>query len=1069
MLLNRLSSDDVKKYLESIVIILRKDTSLCKPILSACEYFLLDMSYSSYTLGRVLPAISRGFNNYNEEERKKCLEFLRIYLPIDNDKIIEILRKDYKQFYNYGTIYHSLLSQVLLYEEYNPKKLFETECPCTNEELSELILSEIIPIYIKDSSAEEIDLYETFYNIDSNYTCMVGCKDFNDYLCSGFSAQYVFGVFHTVFESRLLFDSLYNYGTNDVELLKIYYPWKINSYDTMLQSIFTSLYSHYDKPNRKFMISIKHLKISFQHGNTFINWLKTHPNIISIEISAESGETFFSDIYYPLLKSIPKTITSIIVYDLTLQHITTLFGLVSRRYKSNSPITGIGLINCSLNKFFTNKNSQNSNRFSISSLFENYSYGLEWLDLKRNSLSDENAASIINSLYNNTSLTSLDLSYNNIKGGESIISELTKPTSKIISRSSISHLSSIDSMSSFTDILSPSDLLSPSPILNNINEDYNESMLLSLKEIILSHNNISLEMVTSLLACISDVDTALQHIDLCNNKIKFNNTIKDYSIKHPFMVSLLKILSNNSSIISFDIRGNPIVFSPFYEEMTNSLMKNKSENLCFFISDDYYEKWDKILTKRRVKRRRTITQSISPLPDISYICDESFPENVDILLLLSSPLDNQYQLKIEQEKTAIIDAVRNSNCDIHLKIEYGNSYLPSFQAYPTPIFHYAGHTNEDKESLILEDNYGRTKLLSANDFIEYCASGRNKPKLIYLNACDSVKLVEKLQQNIHHIISVNPDYHQPISDRICVHFAHIFYLSLFRGFSVKQSFDFACVEINLYSDVNGKAPPFKLLQKDNKDEVLFHSLERVKHIVSGYNKIIPPLPDFYVGRSKTLSDVLCNILSKSDGFRLPTLTVIYGKNGIGKATFSLSLLHYLEAREILVDAHLSIYVSLENINENQDRLSLINKTIKRTLYLSMKSESEIDYIHYIKKCRINILFVLVHMDKFNDDRNQTLIYQLKQLYPKSQFIISTVDNKLATLNQCSIELKRLAIEHIKSIIRKTMESITHLYVHRSTVEDFCNKHYPNKNYPDSLSIFIYIIATIIQDVYKFKF
>jgi len=108
------------------------------------------------------------------------------------------------------------------------------------------------------------------------------------------------------------------------------------------------------------------------------------------------------------------------------------------------------------------------------------------------------------------------------------------------------------------------------------------------------------------------------------------------------------------------------------------------------------------------------------------------------------------------------------------------------------VVHFSGH-GEGEQGLLLEDEIGQIKLVSADALAALFKLYGDRLQCVVLNACYSTVQAEAIAQHIPYVIGMS----DAISDRAAIEFAVAFYDALGAGRDVEFAYQNACVAIQL--------------------------------------------------------------------------------------------------------------------------------------------------------------------------------------------------------------------------------------------------------------------------------
>ncbi|WP_081980892.1 CHAT domain-containing protein [Neosynechococcus sphagnicola] len=173
-------------------------------------------------------------------------------------------------------------------------------------------------------------------------------------------------------------------------------------------------------------------------------------------------------------------------------------------------------------------------------------------------------------------------------------------------------------------------------------------------------------------------------------------------------------------------------------------------------------------------------------------------DTVKILFLAADPSDS-VRLRLGQELRDIREKLQLSRYrdNFHLEsresVRTGDISQAIFDTEPQ-IVHFSGHGTGTGE-LCFEDVQGKTKPVKPDALANLFKLVANQVNCVILNACYSEAQAKSIAKHIPFVIGMN----DAIGDKAAIAFAVGFYRALGSGRSVKEAYDFACVEIQLES------------------------------------------------------------------------------------------------------------------------------------------------------------------------------------------------------------------------------------------------------------------------------
>jgi hypothetical protein len=184
-----------------------------------------------------------------------------------------------------------------------------------------------------------------------------------------------------------------------------------------------------------------------------------------------------------------------------------------------------------------------------------------------------------------------------------------------------------------------------------------------------------------------------------------------------------------------------------------------------------------------------------------------------ILFLAASP-DDQVKLALDQEAREIRTKIRASEHrdSLEFKTEWAvrpDDLLQYLNELKPQAVHFSGHG--DTNELILNDENGRSKPVSAKALRALFELHKRTVRLVVLNACYSKRQAKALVEVIDCAIGMRRD----IGDDAAIAFAAAFYRKLGFGASVKEAFEEGRVALMLQGIPEDKTP--ELLVKSGVD------------------------------------------------------------------------------------------------------------------------------------------------------------------------------------------------------------------------------------------------------------
>jgi hypothetical protein len=179
-----------------------------------------------------------------------------------------------------------------------------------------------------------------------------------------------------------------------------------------------------------------------------------------------------------------------------------------------------------------------------------------------------------------------------------------------------------------------------------------------------------------------------------------------------------------------------------------------------------------------------------------------------ILILTANP-KNTDKLRLDEEVREIEEGLQRSRSRDQFEIIAKWAIRPddlrrALLDHEPQIVHFSGH-GAGTEGLVLENNAGQIKLVSAQSLARLFKLFQDKVECVLLNACYSEAQAEAIHQHIHHVIGMS----EAIGDRAAIEFAVGFYDGLGAGRSYADAFEFGLSAIDLEGIQETATPQFK--------------------------------------------------------------------------------------------------------------------------------------------------------------------------------------------------------------------------------------------------------------------
>ncbi|MGB9179478.1 MAG: CHAT domain-containing protein [Pyrinomonadaceae bacterium] len=110
------------------------------------------------------------------------------------------------------------------------------------------------------------------------------------------------------------------------------------------------------------------------------------------------------------------------------------------------------------------------------------------------------------------------------------------------------------------------------------------------------------------------------------------------------------------------------------------------------------------------------------------------------------------------------------------------------------IVHFSGHGSMTEE-IVLEDNSGKSHPVSRQAMAGLFKILKDNVRIVLLNACFSKEQAQALHETIDYTIGTN----KAVGDRAAITFSAAFYRALAFGRSVREAFELARLELDLFN------------------------------------------------------------------------------------------------------------------------------------------------------------------------------------------------------------------------------------------------------------------------------
>ena len=187
-----------------------------------------------------------------------------------------------------------------------------------------------------------------------------------------------------------------------------------------------------------------------------------------------------------------------------------------------------------------------------------------------------------------------------------------------------------------------------------------------------------------------------------------------------------------------------------------------------------------------------------------------------ILFLAADPSD-AVRLRLGQELRDIRERLQLAryrdkfSLDSRESVRIGDITQAIFDTEPR-IIHFSGHGTANGE-LCFEDSSGNTRSVKPDALASLFKLVADQVECVVLNACYSRKQAQQIAKYIPFVIGMD----QAIEDKAAIAFSVGFYKALGAGRSVKEAYEFACVEIQLANIPESLSPVLLEKEKVSKE------------------------------------------------------------------------------------------------------------------------------------------------------------------------------------------------------------------------------------------------------------
>eukprot|EP00471_Norrisiella_sphaerica_P000722 CAMPEP_0184484466 /NCGR_PEP_ID=MMETSP0113_2-20130426/6181_1 /TAXON_ID=91329 /ORGANISM="Norrisiella sphaerica, Strain BC52" /LENGTH=1005 /DNA_ID=CAMNT_0026865467 /DNA_START=518 /DNA_END=3532 /DNA_ORIENTATION=+ len=292
-------------------------------------------------------------------------------------------------------------------------------------------------------------------------------------------------------------------------------------------------------------------------------------------------------------------------------------------------------------------------------------------------------------------------------------------------------------------------------------------------------------------------------------------------------------------------------------------------------------------------------------------------------------------LDLETEKKQFKETLRQSGRSLRFKRDYASiTGLSNNVTLGCKVLHYTGHGLES--GLSFEDKCGRMHLVSTDKLKSLMESSTSGVELVFVAACHSEKAGEAfVNAGVKHVIAVRVT--ERVQDEGARHFQNQFYLSLIRGNTVKNAFNFAQTSLESMSGLLDakEARKYLLLPEDADHEVrIFPDLRegKVEDLTIPLSKAnLPTSVPQFMGRNHEVQVIVQKFLEDKNPQDRIRLVTIVGEANIGKTAVAIDATRYMHERGHFV--HGVFWIPFGEFNESADEEAIIE-------YIATRMEPE---------------------------------------------------------------------------------------------------------------------------------
>eukprot|EP00939_MAST-03C_sp_MAST-3C-sp1_P004147 g4147.t1 len=242
------------------------------------------------------------------------------------------------------------------------------------------------------------------------------------------------------------------------------------------------------------------------------------------------------------------------------------------------------------------------------------------------------------------------------------------------------------------------------------------------------------------------------------------------------------------------------------------------------------------------------------------------------------------------------DVIKNTGLSIRWEsLPANTTNLAKATAEPFSVLHLSGHG--DGGNFLFEHN-GKAHILSGDDIVKFTEQAKKWLKLVVVCACDSKDIGRLIfEMGVPFVVSVQSN--QAVMDRACIEMTKVFYHHLFKGGSVRKSFEQGKLACKHHFDLKDADEDEKFILLAHKlsvpDPSIFESLNRgesrqLSPVMEKHNIWNVPT-NIYIGRQREMQILYAKLVLSPH-----RVVVLTGPVGIGKGTLALKTVSYIARR-----------------------------------------------------------------------------------------------------------------------------------------------------------------------------